>query len=165
MRAGAKTVPWTTEDERWLKENAGSMSIRGICQHLRRSSSSVKHKAMRLGVSLRYYEAEMFWCDTCATWRTEIDKSGRCPVCKLRHQSEGHKENYLIALDAMTPAQRAKHLHDQAVHEQELQQKLEKRAYDTWKKRVERARAVTGMNPRKGKPMEQTNGTRKENHE
>jgi hypothetical protein len=149
MRAGANTIPWTTEEERWLKENAGSIPIRDVCQHLHRSRSSVESKAHRMELSLRHYEADMVWCDTCSTWRTEVDADGRCPVCKLRHQSEGRKDDYRTALDAMTPAQRARHLHNEAAREQKLQQQREKRAYNAWKKRVERAREVTGTNPRK----------------
>lgn len=154
---------WTVGEIEYLRDSTGTVPVRELCRHLRLKQSQVRKQASRMGVSLRYHDHGLVWCDTCAAWRTEIDADGRCPVCRLRHQTEGHQTRYREAVEQMTPAQRSKHLHDEAIREQRAAEERERRGNDMWKQRVHRAREVTGTRPRVDrKRMSQTNVTSEE---
>lgn len=86
MRKGEKRNEWTTSELAYLQANAGHLPVAEIARELKRSRSSIKAMASRLGVSLRHYESSLAWCDFCATMRSELDEEGRCPVCKLNEQ-------------------------------------------------------------------------------
>lgn len=107
-RRGEAQRPWTTEEVRYLAEHAGREPLREICRRLKRSQSSVKARAHRMGVSLRAPAWCLAWCDECATWRTSVsERTGRCRVCEMRHRTEGREAACAEALAAMTPEQRS----------------------------------------------------------
>lgn len=92
MRKGQKTQPWTTSEERYLAERAGIDSLRQICRELKRSRSSVKTKASRLGLSLRTYERLTVICPKCGKARAKsgswTGRTGFCEVCRMRDSYE-----------------------------------------------------------------------------
>lgn len=91
MRKGSKRNDWTVSEEQFLIANAGRMPKRDICQMLRRSSASVKMKAMALrkagvDVCLRYYRPTLEPCPSCGRPSASIDRSGMCEPCRRRDQ-------------------------------------------------------------------------------
>lgn len=103
MRRGIRAWPWTVEEERWLRENAGKVSRRACCLHLRRNSEAVKQKAKLLGVSLRHWDPRCAeTCPECGTARTSMGRSGTCRPCELRAliaKADAEKEEAMAALD------------------------------------------------------------------
>lgn len=87
MRWGEHEQPWTVEQERYLREHAGIDTVREICAHLKRSRSSVKTKASRMGVSLRHFERLTVICPKCGKARSKsgkwMERTGFCEVCRL----------------------------------------------------------------------------------
>lgn len=132
---------WTTAEEDALAALAGTMPAPEIAGALGRSERSVREKASRMGLSLRYRGGPV-WCDGCATWRTEVDADGLCPVCRMRARTEAHRARYAEAVGEAGPRG------DVAAREREDLAR-ETRAANRWKKRVQRAREATGSNPRK----------------
>jgi len=131
---------WTTAEEDALAALAGTVPPAEIAGVLGRSVGAVRVKASRMGVSLRYRQGPV-WCDGCATWRTEVDADGLCPVCRMRERVAAHRERYA---EAVAKADM------EAVKEREREELArETRAANRWKKRVQRAREQTGSNPRK----------------
>ncbi len=91
MRKGAKRNDWTVAEEQFLIANAGKISKRDICQMLKRSSASVKMKAVALrkqgvDVCLRYYRPTMEPCPSCGKLSATINKKGMCEPCRRRDQ-------------------------------------------------------------------------------
>lgn len=85
MRKGSKCKPWTVAEERWLREMGPVLGRRACCSHLKRSSSSVKLKAHRLGVSLRYWDPRCSTrCPECGSDRAQMGRSGVCRPCEIR---------------------------------------------------------------------------------
>lgn len=85
MRRGERTTPWTSEEERWLREMGPVLGRRACCSHLRRTSSAVKAKAHRMGVSLRAWKPRCsLTCPECGAARTALGRSGTCRPCELR---------------------------------------------------------------------------------
>lgn len=76
--------PWTTRELKLLFEWAGHKPKREIAYELKRSPGAVQMQAKRYGISLRYWHSTLVWCDQCATYRTELDELGRCPICRER---------------------------------------------------------------------------------
>ena len=107
MRAGDERRDWTAADERALARMAGEVPRREICRRLRRSKASVEAKAHRMGLSLRCYPWTLVWCDACATWRTEVDANGSCPVCEARRRLEAAEARCAEALALLPPEERA----------------------------------------------------------
>lgn len=113
-RKGSAQRPWTTDELDRLRDMAGRLPRRDICRELKRSRKSVEHAAARLGLSLRCYRARLVWCDECATWRSALDKDGRCRVCRMRGQLAGREAACAEALAAMTPEQRTVYAESEA---------------------------------------------------
>jgi hypothetical protein len=160
MKKGAHVIPWTTTDEHYLIEQAGKVPVRDICRHLKRTYGSVRRKASRLGVSVKYYQQKLVWCDHCAAWRTTTDKDGLCPVCKLRRANDGHYERNVDARSQLTDSQVRQIEEKEAQEEQRKLSKRLKQEGDRVKQDTQRIRSVLGTNPRKS--MSQTNVTNEE---
>lgn len=116
MRKGAKRVDWTTSDEAYLVESAGTVPIREICRRLKRSRQSVYQKAKRLRaqgkeVDLRRFEPTTFLCPSCGCARTLGRKSGICDACKY-HSMEAEELSRISALWPFLP-QRERDLYEQ----------------------------------------------------
>lgn len=91
MRKGGRRNDWKVADERYLIENAGRIPRREICQHLRRSSESVKQKAKALRmqgipVSLRHYRPRLEPCPSCGCLSGHLGRDGICEPCRRREQ-------------------------------------------------------------------------------
>ncbi len=52
---------WTVEEDRVIKEQAETLTSYQLAERLGRSSDSIKHRARRLGVSLRKYGDKVAW--------------------------------------------------------------------------------------------------------
>ena len=114
-RKGAKQHGWTTAEEQYLLDNAGVLTRREICRHLRRSAKSVKHKAERLGVSLRCYSSKLTWCNQCATWRTTVsERTGYCRVCAKREMLERSEKRVSDELAHLSFNQHTLYLNEEA---------------------------------------------------
>ena len=178
-RTGEHHTPWTTSDVRYLRENAGHVPIAELAKHLKRSQQAIRIRASMLGISIRCYRRTMVWCDQCATWRTETDADGRCPICRLRDQLqavEGRISDELQAapedvreLYARTESLRASAVKSvpmgewlegseydrQRVQEiylrnvEEAERATLQRMVDACKTRLKRIREKRGTNPRK----------------
>lgn len=91
MRKGAKRKDWTVAELNYLAENAGRISKRDICLHLRRSSKSVERKAAWLrsqgrAVTLRFYRPTLEPCPACGRLSGHRGKEGICEPCRRREQ-------------------------------------------------------------------------------
>lgn len=107
MRKGARRNDWSTKDLRYLRDNAGVLSIREICKHLKRSRVSVEQQAKHMHLSLRCFKRHMQWCPVCATWRSSIsDRTGQCRVCAKRKMYEDGETRVSQALANLTLGQR-----------------------------------------------------------
>ncbi|RDB63652.1 hypothetical protein [Eggerthella sinensis] len=106
-RRGSAQRPWTTDELERLRGMAGRLPVREVCRELKRSKGAVKMAASRLGLSLRCCRTRLVWCDECASWRSALDRDGRCRVCRMRSQLAGREAACAGALAAMTPEQRA----------------------------------------------------------
>lgn len=114
-RKGAKQNAWTTQEEKYLLDNAGVLTRREICRHLKRSSKSVKHKAERLGISLRCYTGKLTWCNQCATWRTTVsERTGYCRVCAKREMLARSEQRVSEELAHLNFNQRNKCMQEEA---------------------------------------------------
>lgn len=113
-RRGSAQRTWTTAEIDRLRDMAGRIPVREICRQLKRSRKSVEHAAARLGLSLRCCRTRLVWCDECATWRSALDRDGRCRVCRMREQLAGREAACAEALAAMTPEQRAVYAESEA---------------------------------------------------
>lgn len=108
MRAGARRSDWTSEDVRFLLDNAGRMPQREICRRLRRSSEAVKQMAKRLRmqgytVCLRYWEPTTVTCPACGRASATAYETGICRPCTLRRRlaaTEGQISDLLRRLPA-----------------------------------------------------------------
>lgn len=114
-RKGARQEPWTTEDVRYLLENAGIVPKREICRHLKRSGESVKQKAKMLrargyAIDLRHYEELTVICPSCGEARSKEGRwrygSGICDVCRMREQHAEALRRQSDAYAALTISQR-----------------------------------------------------------
>ena len=102
MRKGVKGRHWTTEELRFLQENAGILTRREICYELKCSAPAVKFMAGQLGVSLRCFKRKLEWCNTCAAWRSTVSpKTGKCAVCRKREQLQAAKFRTADAYEAL----------------------------------------------------------------
>lgn len=107
MRKGAKRNEWTTAEIQYLKEHAGRTTKRDIQFALKRSESSIKLMAHRLGLSLRVPLWRLVWCDECAAWRTSInERTGRCKVCQARANLSNTESRCTEVYQRMTAAQK-----------------------------------------------------------
>ena len=101
--------PWTAEEIAFLEDNAGSMALRRISQHLHRSQASVSHKLIRMGTSSMITEgyslnslAELFgvrW-EKVNTWVSRgllAICDGRVPHESIAHFVWEHMEEYRFA--------------------------------------------------------------------
>lgn len=52
---------WTEEDDKVLKDNAATMTSYELAAILQRGQDSVKHRARKIGVSLRKYGQRCSW--------------------------------------------------------------------------------------------------------
>jgi len=103
-------APWSTLDRAFLKENAGKIPIRAICEHLKRSRSSIATLASREGLSLRCFESTLVWCSECASWRTALSpKTGYCKICAMRQQIKGREDECTRVLAVMDQQQRLRY--------------------------------------------------------
>lgn len=71
-------------------------------------------QAKRLGISLRVPAWGLVWCDECASWRSSVDRDGRCRVCAMRERLAGREAACAEALAAMTPEQRSVYAESEA---------------------------------------------------
>lgn len=111
MRKGSKRNDWTVSEEQFLIANAGKMPKRDICQMLKRSSNSVKMKAMALrksgvDICLRYYRPTLEPCPACGKPSGTIDKSGMCEPCRRRDQLAGIHARIADLLPLLPPEER-----------------------------------------------------------
>ena len=128
-------MDWTARNIAFLAEHAGTMTVIEMADHLGCTVHAIYDEASRLRISLRMMPP-LVWCDTCAKWRTEVDEDGRCPVCKLREQTEKRREAYQLEYERTRCQQAAETLD-------------ETRRYNVAKKQLQRLRERTGGNPRK----------------
>lgn len=92
---------------RYLKEQAGKTPLRDIQFALKRSESSIKLMAHRLGLSLRVPVWRLEWCNECAAWRTYINpRTGRCRVCQTRANLIATEGKCAEVYSRMTAAQK-----------------------------------------------------------
>ena len=85
MRAGSKARPWTTDEERRLREMAGRVPRREIAWRLKRGNEAVRQKAKRMGLSLRCWEPRCAeTCPRCGQARSGLRPCGACRPCELR---------------------------------------------------------------------------------
>jgi spore cortex formation protein SpoVR/YcgB (stage V sporulation) len=147
---GTKQTPWTTSEIAYLQEHAGKVRVTDICAHLNRSHSAVIHQACRQGVSLRFRERVLVWCDCCATWRSTVDENGRCEVCALTDRIHALQENNSAEYRRMNHAQRVTYEEKEALREEAAEIKRLTREANRIKKETQRVREATGRNPRKG---------------
>lgn len=77
---------WSESDVDALLELLGGSDVHVIAEKIGRSVAAVRVKASRLGVSTSVQPP--VWCVRCATWRTHLDRDGRCPVCKMRNAAD-----------------------------------------------------------------------------
>lgn len=107
---------WTTLEERYLREQAGLISIEDLCAALGRSESSIRSKVTQMrkngeSISLAYFESSLVWCPQCATWRTKLFKrSGLCPVCRLQERLEKNERKCDEALTCLASSQRQNYI-------------------------------------------------------
>ncbi len=111
MRKGSKRNDWTVSEEQFLIANAGKMPKRDICQMLKRSSASVKMKAIALrksgvDICLRYYRPTLEPCPSCGKPSATIDKSGMCEPCRRRDQLAGIHARIADLLPQLPPEER-----------------------------------------------------------
>ena len=103
--------PWTTEEERYLREHAGIDHVREICRKLKRSRRSVEAKASRLRVSLRHCERLTVICPKCGEARAKAggwtSTTGICEVCRKRAAYEDALRRQAEAFEDLDPAYRA----------------------------------------------------------
>lgn len=96
-----KLRAWTTEEERFIANRAGIMTVRDMARVLGRTEESIRVRATRmrkegrLEKSLRTVGESDFVsyleeCCECHQLRSSVDKSGICPVCKKREQLESN---------------------------------------------------------------------------
>lgn len=76
--------PWEMYEIIYLLKNAGFYSVKSLSDCLGRESSDVENVLCSLGVDGVLLVPELFWCDSCATYRTEINTKGLCRVCQLK---------------------------------------------------------------------------------
>lgn len=108
MRKGRRRIDWTTEELRYLRENAGKVPLRDICRHLKRSYKSVTRMAERMRLSLRCRTSRLVWCTKCATYRTSLrEKTGHCSVCFKRDQLARAKVRTAEAYAALSTKDKA----------------------------------------------------------
>ena len=112
MRRGAKLRPWTSGEILWLLTHAGTDSKRDICQHLRRSSSSVEAMAHRLrlqghDVSLRHYARQAVVCPSCGRSSVTARETGICRPCQLRRRLRALQGDIADVMARMPPEMRA----------------------------------------------------------
>lgn len=85
MRAGQRLRPWTSAEERRLREMAGRVPRRRIAWELKRGNEAVRQKAKRMGLSLRCWEPRCAeTCPRCGAARSRIRPCGACRPCELR---------------------------------------------------------------------------------
>ena len=87
----SKSSEWRTSEVAYLIDNAGRVTRREICKHLRRSAESVRYMAKRLraegiDVSLRCYVPRVEICPACGCRRGTLGKTGICEPCERRGQ-------------------------------------------------------------------------------
>lgn len=122
MRKGGRRNDWKVADERYLIENAGRIPRREICQHLRRSSESVKQKAKALrrqgvDVCLRHYSPTLEPCPHCGRLSGTIDRSGKCEPCRRRDQLATIQMRIADLLPLLPPDERATYERTEALLE------------------------------------------------
>ena len=91
MRAGQRTRPWTSQEVRFLLDNAGRMPLRELCRSLRRSASSVTSMAARMRAQgrrcdLRHWEPTLVVCPSCGQPSATARETGVCRPCQLRRR-------------------------------------------------------------------------------
>lgn len=114
-RKGARQEHWTTGQVRYLLENAGVLSRREICRHLRKSGEAVKQKAKILrakgyAIDLRHYEPLTVICPSCGEARSKEGRwretTGICDVCRMRDQLRDAQYRQAKAYASLTAEQR-----------------------------------------------------------
>lgn len=95
-------TPWTLEDEQFIVETAGKLTLRDMADNLGRSYASVRRHvqdmraAGRLTKDTRIY-GEQHWisnlkvCPSCLTPRSKFNKDGICTVCHKKASLEEHE--------------------------------------------------------------------------
>lgn len=86
--------PWEAFEIIYLIKNAGFYSVKSLSEHLGRECSDVENVLCSLGIDGVLVVPELHWCDSCATYRTEINAKGLCRVCQLKKSLE--KEESVI---------------------------------------------------------------------
>ncbi len=95
----------------FLRENAGKVPKRDICQMLKRSSASVSRKAAELRwqggcPSLKYYVPTMEPCPSCGKLSATINRTGMCEPCRRRDQLAGIHAQIADLMAQLTPEDR-----------------------------------------------------------
>lgn len=82
---------WTMRDIAYIREHA-SEGVDAVASALGRSSSSVKMKASRMGISLMRY-VPLSICPVCGRETTRmIERQGHCDLCKRELAIKRHRE-------------------------------------------------------------------------
>ncbi len=101
---------WTATEIAWLADQAGLLPLRQIAWALGRSEMSVRHMAMREGLSLRCGRRGLAWCPSCSSWRGTLGPDGRCRVCAKRAMATRDHEECERILSELSPERRAEYL-------------------------------------------------------
>ena len=108
-------MTWTIPQLQYLMDNAGLEPIKAICREIKQPVEQARAMAVAFGIDIRFYERELGWCPTCATYRTiEPD----CRVCELKGQLEALKRDNLEAFRQLSKAEQVKHLARDAAREE-----------------------------------------------
>ena len=92
---------WTTEEEQFIRDNSGKMSVVEMTTHIPHSPHAIEqhwHEMKREGRakgSLRHWKSKLEWCEECSAHRNTIP----CPVCKQKEllQTKRMEEAQLYA--------------------------------------------------------------------
>ncbi|ACV23646.1 Uncharacterised protein [Slackia heliotrinireducens] len=86
-----------------LARLAGVRSVDSMAQWFGKTPEQVDEAAYRLGLDVSMECQDLLWCDECATWRTELNESGRCKVCNERAKTERERQWIAELFEAMPP--------------------------------------------------------------
>lgn len=90
-RKGARQREWTTEELRFLRENAGKIPRRELSRMLKRGARAVESQVYlmrRAGedVTLRCFHSKLAVCPHCGALRSRMGNEGICEPCRRRRQ-------------------------------------------------------------------------------
>lgn len=112
MRKGARRRDWTTDELRFLRENAGKMPRRELSRALKRGAAAVRQQAYRMrrdgeDIDLRCFESRLSTCPSCGALRSRMGSEGICEPCRRRRQLAKVHRRISDLLAQLPPEERA----------------------------------------------------------